>query len=303
LVIATFYTEQINFSMLALGFMLVALLFFYAKMGGRWLVVYGTLGIITWFAIYFSGLHATLAGVLVALTIPVRTRVDTRSFSEWMRQLLDWFDGENPKEKRCVPTQIQRTALFEMNQAIQLADSPLHRLEHILHPWVAFLIMPVFALANAGIIINRELLGALLSPLALGIFLGLILGKPVGIFIATWLGVRLNLGFLPKGVGWRHILGAGILAGMGFTMSIFISTLAFSTGGGHSELLGFKLASPAILAGMDQGEVTNLAKLAILIASTLAGVTGYFVLRTSPEPGAPIERITPPERTGVTSTK
>ena len=300
LVIAIFYTAKINLVALAIGLALVAFLFLYAKLGGRWLIVYGGIGLFVWLAIFMSGLHATLAGVLVALTIPVRNKVDTKSFSTWMRQLLDWFDSESPGDekgdKKCVPTSAQRTALFEMNRAIEYADSPLHRLEHMLHPWVAFLIMPVFALANAGITINTELLGALLTPLALGIILGLVVGKPVGILLSTWLGVKLKLGTLPKNVGWRHILGAGVLAGMGFTMSIFITTLAFSAGGGHAELLGFKLASPVDLTFASAEEITNLAKLAILVASTLAGVIGYIILRTSPEIAEPLPKVVPPER-------
>ncbi len=295
LVIAIFYTAQINFVMLFVGLAMVALLLIYAKMGGRWLIVYGALGVVTWFAIYLSGIHATIAGVLVALTIPVRTRMDAQDFSDWMRRLLDWFDSESRADGKCVPSSEQRTALFEMTRAIEHADSPLHRLEHILHPWVAFLIMPIFALSNAGITINTELLGALLTPLALGVILGLVLGKPLGIVLATWLGVKMKLGSLPKGIAWRHILGAGVLAGMGFTMSIFITTLAFSAGGGHAELLGFKLASPAILANADAEEITNLAKLAILVASTIAGVAGYLILRTSPETTVAIEKVTPPK--------
>ncbi len=295
LIIAIFYTAQINLVMLFAGLALIALLFFYAKMGGRRLIVYGVVGITVWLTIYLSGLHATLAGVMVALTIPVRTKVDTRSFSQWMRQLLDWFDSETEANGECVPTSVQRTALFEMTSAIEHADSPLHRLEHILHPWVAFLIMPVFALANAGITINPDLLGAIFTPLVLGIILGLFLGKPVGIFLATWLGVKLKLGSLPKGITWQHILGAGVLAGMGFTMSIFIATLAFSSGSGHAELLGFRLASPALLAA-DMDELQNLAKLAILVASTLAGVFGYAILRLAPESKVKMAKVTPPKR-------
>ncbi len=295
LVIAIFYTAKINFVMLLIGLALIAFLFLYAKMGGRWIVVYFVVGGFVWLAIFLSGLHATLAGVLVALTIPVRTKVDTKSFSQWMHQLLDWFDSDGDSDEMSVPTPAQRTALFEMNRAIAYADSPLHRLEHILHPWVAFLIMPVFALANAGITINTELLGALLAPLSLGIILGLVVGKPIGILLSTWLGVKLKLGSLPKNVTWRHILGAGVLAGMGFTMSIFITTLAFSAGGGHAQLFGFKLASP-ILAAASAEEITNLAKLAILVASTLAGVIGYLILRSSPEVKEMIPRVTPPER-------
>jgi len=296
LVIAIFYTAQINLTMLFTGLAIVALLFLYARLGGRWLVVYGAFGVVTWFAIYLSGVHATLAGVLVALTIPVRTKVDTKSFSDWMRQLLDWFDSESSANGECAPTSVQRTALFEMTQAIEHADSPLHRLEHILHPWVAFLIMPIFALSNAGIIISPELLGALMTPLALGIILGLLAGKPIGILLSTWLGVKLNLGSLPKGITWRHILGAGVLAGVGFTMSIFITTLAFSASGGHAELLGFKLAMSAPANSADMEEIQNLAKLAILVASTLAGVTGYLLLRSAPPAAAEEAMVTPPER-------
>ena len=289
-IIATVYTEQIHFLMLAMGLGLVALLLIYARMGGRGLIVYMILGGFTWLAIYLSGIHATIAGVLVALTIPVRTKIDARDFSEWMRKLLDWFDSESQEDVKCVPTSVQRTALFEMNYAIEHADSPLHRLEHVLHPWVAFLIMPVFAFANAGIIIDRRLLGAVLSPLALGIILGLVVGKPVGILLFTWLGAKLKLGSLPKGVNWRHLLGAGVLAGMGFTMSIFITTLAFSMGG-HATILGFRLASPAMLAGASAEAIANLSKLAILVASTLAGVTGYVILRTAPESAEEMPRV------------
>jgi NhaA family Na+:H+ antiporter len=296
LIIAIFYTAQINFAMLLLGLGLIAFLLLYAKMGGRWLLVYLMIGGLTWTAFFFSGIHATIAGVLVALTIPVRTRVNTNDFSKWMRQLLDWFDSESRQQGDYVPSSVQRTALFEMNLAIEHADSPLHRLEHILHPWVAFLIMPVFALANAGITINARLLSELFTPLALGILLGLVVGKPLGVMLFTWAGAKLNLGSLPKGVNWRHILGAGVLAGMGFTMSIFITTLGFSTGGGHAELLGFKLASPAAFASMDAEEMQNLAKLAILVASTIAGVVGYLILRTAPEGAVEVARVTPPER-------
>ena len=294
LVIAIAYTEAIDFRMLALGLGIVLFLLLYARLAGRSLLVYFLLGGITWFAIFESGIHATIAGVLVALTIPVRTRVNTRDFSDWMHKLLHWFDSENVGDGECVLTSVQRTALFEMERAIEHADSPLHRLEHLLHPWVAFVIMPLFALANAGIILHLDLIQALLSPLALGIILGLLVGKPVGILGATWLGTTLGLGSLPKGVTKRHILGAGVLAGMGFTMSIFIAILAFSTDG-HASLLGLKLASPAPLAGGGgENALISLAKLAILVASTLAGILGYLLLRTGPETVVETSKVTPP---------
>ncbi len=281
LVIAMVYTEQIHWTMLLIGLALVGVLALYARLGGRWVILYLALGGGVWLAIFLSGVHATIAGVLVALTIPVRTKMDVRDFSDWIHHLLDRFDADIGDEDQMIPTRAQRAVLTEISQAVELVDSPLHRLEHLLHPWVAFLVMPAFALANAGVFVNSSLLRALFSPLTLGIFLGLVVGKPLGVSLATWVGVRLKLGKLPEGVVWRHILGAGVLAGMGFTMSIFITTLAFSEGGGHVYRWGGKLAS-AVWATVDPATMADLSKLAILIASTVAGVVGYLLLRRAP---------------------
>jgi len=295
LIIAIFYTEQINLTLLIFALGLTALLLLYAKLGGRWMLIYATVGVITWTAFFFSGIHATIAGVLVAMTIPVKTQIDCRDFSDWMDKLLSWFRQEGAVNGERVPAAAQRAALAEMNLAISHANSPLHRLEHALHPWVAFVIMPIFALANAGIIINNALLNNIAIPLSLGIILGLVVGKPLGILIFTWLGAKFKLGSLPRGATWRHILGAGVLAGMGFTMSIFIAILAFASGGGHAQIMGFKVASPALYAGLTADEMQNLAKLAILIASTTAGILGYLILRTAPESAIAVNKVTPPD--------
>jgi len=134
----------------------------------------------------------------------------------------------------------------------------LNRMEHALHPWVAFAIMPLFALANAGLVFDRDVLATISQPVSLGILLGLILGKPVGIGLLSWLAVRTGLAVLPPGISWRHLIGVGLLAGIGFTMSLFIASLAFNDG-------------PEIAT----------AKMAILIASVVSGVGGYLLLLTA----------------------
>ncbi len=285
LVIALFYTKQIHSTMLLLAGVFLVALAIYGRVGGRSLIVYMILGGFTWLAVLQSGIHATVAGVAVAWTIPVDTRVDLRRFSVWMRQQLDRFDSDlfelsNPFR----PGEKQRHALHAMNHAVYLADSPLRRLEDALHPWVAFLIMPLFALANAGIPVDKNLVHSLTSPLALGILAGLLLGKPIGIVLFTWLAIRLRFGSVPSGVSLRHLLGTGILAGMGFTMSIFIATLSFDASATHAQWLGVKLASPMIALAGQKGQL-EVAKMAILVSSTLAGVLGYFTLRFLPLTG------------------
>ena len=154
----------------------------------------------------------------------------------------------------------QRGVIEELEDASREVESPLQRLEHILHPWVAFVIIPVFALANAGVSLGDVGLGGLTSPVTMGIFLGLVIGKPLGIVLFSWLGVRFGFASLPRDLGWVQILGASLLGGVGFTMSIFITGLAFA----------------------DESLIAQ-SKLAILIASLIAGGVGYLLLAYSRE--------------------
>ncbi len=155
----------------------------------------------------------------------------------------------------------RQAALHALNHATYKLEPPLHELEHTLHPWVVFAIMPLFALANAGVPLGRDLGEALTNPVALGIVAGLVLGKQLGVTLFAWLAVKSGVSELPGGIGWRHIYGAGWLAGIGFTMSLFISDLAFP-----------------------DGSLVEIAKLGILAASLIAGVVGWMILRGASSP-------------------
>ncbi|HHB90404.1 MAG TPA: Na+/H+ antiporter NhaA [Anaerolineae bacterium] len=284
IVIALFYTQQLHIAALGVGLAILALTFLYGYMGGRNLLVFVGLGVLVWLAFLFSGVHATIAGVLLALTIPVRTRIDAFKFIERIQHLVHAFREDHTQSGAVaiIPSPEQRALLSEMKRLIDLADSPLRKLELIIHPWSAYVIMPLFALANAGVTIDANLVSGFTSPLALGIMLGLFLGKPIGIFTFTWLAVKLGLGALPRGIRWQHVLGAGFLGGIGFTMAIFITTLAFGAAEGHAQIMGFRLAAPAAWAAMSASEMQQVAKMAIFTASALAGLTGFILLRIMP---------------------
>lgn len=280
LVIALFYTDTLNMLPLELGALTLLALIVFNRLGGRSLVVYGILGLITWIDFFFSGIHATVAGVLVAMTIPVRNRIDARNFADYVRRLLDWFEQNNGHDANRVPTPDQRVAVREIERICRQVDSPLHRLEASLHPWVAYLIMPIFAITNAGVVLNLEMVRHLLSPVGLGVFLGLVLGKFIGIFTATFLAVKLKMAVLPRHVHWAHIAGVACLGGMGFTMSLFIASLAF---GGHGAAAATETAHLVMTTtGTADPLLHNIAKLAILTSSLTAGILGILVLLRVP---------------------
>lgn len=277
LVIAFFYTDTLNTLALELGMLTLLALILFNRLGGRSLVVYGLLGLITWMDFFFSGVHATVAGVLVAMTIPVRNRIDAETFLERGRQLMDWFERNGGHSRYELITPNQRIAIYELERACKQVETPLHRFETILHPWVAYLIMPIFALTNAGVALNLEMVRHLLSPIGLGIFLGLVVGKFVGIFTATFLAVKLKLAVLPRHVRWMHIAGVASLGGMGFTMSLFIAGLAF---GGHGFAALRDASHPMVSTAAPL--LHNVSKLAILTASLTAGVIGSLILLRVP---------------------
>ncbi len=264
LVIALFYSDSINLQYLLLGLAIIAVLFIANKAGIRLTVVYAVLGLVVWVAFIESGVHATVAGVLLAMTIPSRTRIDSDEFIERSRNAI--ADFEKASEfggKNMLTNKGHLSALHELEVVSDHAQAPMQKLEENLHPWVAFLIVPIFALANAGVSIGDNLDDALTSPISLGIVVGLFFGKQIGITLVSWLLVRAGYSSLPEGVGWRHIYGAACLAGIGFTMSLFIADLAF----------------------LDE-ENLALAKIGILGASIIAGATGFLLLRlaTKPQP-------------------
>jgi NhaA family Na+:H+ antiporter len=256
LVIALFYSSSIQLTSLltAAGIFAALMLLNYFKVYKFW--IYGVLGVALWLTVYKAGIHPTIAGILLAASIPAKRRVEDYQYFE--QKLQDGLSilKQNPFERdQHFLTTDKANGVDHIYTCSKYAMSPVQRLEHTLHPFVAYIVMPVFALANAGIPLDLELLGSLTGNISMGIILGLILGKQIGITLFTWLAVKLNLGELPKDLNWPMIYGMACLAGIGFTMSLFISNLAF--------------ADPnAILQ----------AKLSILTGSIIAGIMGFAVL-------------------------
>ncbi|KAA3645537.1 MAG: Na+/H+ antiporter NhaA [Chloroflexi bacterium] len=259
LVIAIFYTEQIVFSSLLLAAIALILLFALNRLGVRNPVPYSIVGLVLWFAFLQSGVHATVAGVLLALTIPANQRINSAQFLENTRAYLNRFEAAATPGSDSLPTKEQRKALLAIENSAEEVETPLQRLEHALHPWVAFAIMPIFALANAGVAIDQGFVAALLHPVTIGIALGLLLGKQAGIILFAWLMTRTGLAAKPEDMSWRQVYGVGWLAGIGFTMALFISNLAFG-------------ASPLL----------TQAKVGILVASLIAAIIGWSFLRSTP---------------------
>jgi NhaA family Na+:H+ antiporter len=258
LVIAVFYTTSLNLAALFTGLAVLGLM---AVLNLRWgirhSIPYLVLGVVVWFAFLLSGIHATIAGVLAAMTIPAGTRMNCSTFVEELRGAAEVFEMAITPGKSVLTNKEQQMALHSLEHAYEAATTPLQNIEHALHPWVSFFIMPVFALANAGVPLRADVFAELLTPVSLGVFLGLVVGKQVGVTGACWLVHKLGLADFPSRTTLVHLWGAACLAGVGFTMSIFIGNLAFSE-------------APALIA---------LAKIAILFASLVSGLLGYLVLR------------------------
>lgn len=274
LVIAVFYSTGVNWT--AIG-AVVAILLISAganAAGVRKPWAYGIIGLLLWGAVLSSGIHATVAGVLLAMTIPVRTRIHEGAFLSEARRTLEDFDAAaevtaNDPEVTILSNTDHHTALEELESLVDDARPPLVRMERALHGIVAFAIMPLFALANAGVVVSGDALsGALASPVALGAAMGLVIGKPAGIAGFSWLAVRSGVASLPSGVNWRMLTGAGILGGIGFTMALFIAGLAFQ--------------DPALL---------DHAKVGVLAASAVTGVVGWLWLKSALKSGD--EKIPP----------
>lgn len=255
LVIALFYSGGVDQGYLLGAVVCLIVMAAGNGLGVRQLGFYLILGVALWWHLHHSGLHATLAGVLTAFMVPARSRIDSRGFVERAHRHLEGFETAPSGTKTL--TEEHESSLRSLERSIERVTTPVQRLIHHAHPWVAFAIVPLFAFANSGITVTGDLAKSLgQSPMALGIAIGLVVGKPLGIGLFTWLAVKLGIATLPEGVTGRHILGAGLLGGIGFTMAIFISSLAFP--------------DPSQL---------ETAKLAILGSSMIAGIAGYLVLR------------------------
>lgn len=259
-VIALFYTEQIALGPSLWAIALLVAIVALNRGGVRAVEVYVALGICFWVAVLKSGIHATVAGVVLAMLTPSKPYYAIGEFEEEIPGLLDRYREAMAAGDHDATQQL----LAQIEMLTQGTESPLDRLEHRLAPWSSYVIVPIFALANAGVALSSDMIsGALSSPVTIGVVMGLVVGKPIGVLAAAWLAVRLGLAEFPRGVSASHMVGIGLLAGIGFTVSLFVNGLAFD--------------DPALL---DEGKV------GILAASAIAGVVGFIYLWFAP--GEPV---------------
>ncbi len=259
-VVAFFYTSEITFSSLLIGFFILSFMFLLNKFGVRNVLIYAVLGIGgVWLAFLLSGVHATIAAVLAAFSIPSNRAIDKQNFITNLRSLTKDLEQANCAEKEeFLLSADEENIIGEIRRISDDSISPLQKLEHSMHGLVLYLIMPIFALANAGVVINGDWLEMLFSPVSLGVMIGLILGKFLGIYGLSMLGLKLGWFKMPANVNSKMILGVSLLAAIGFTMSLFINSLAF-----ENEIY------------MEQ------AKMGILSGSLIAGTLGYFILKNA----------------------
>ncbi|MDA2979170.1 MAG: Na+/H+ antiporter NhaA [Actinomycetota bacterium] len=256
-VIAVFYTDELNAWSLAIGAAGLAVIYLARRAGVISLIFYVPMALVIWYFFLESGVHATIAGVALALLTPVKAKYTDNQFSDKAYAVLDRW-----KTHQASPETVARhdRDALELSAVAKASVSPLDRLEHALHPWSSFAIVPLFAFANAGVRFvgsDSTIADQVFSPVALAVAIGLLVGKPLGITLFTWIGLKLNLVVLPVGTTMKTVFGLGALAGIGFTVSLFVAELAFS------DVL-----------------LTDEAKLGIFIGSGVAGLIGYIVLRT-----------------------
>lgn len=260
IIIAFFYTSDLSLASLGVGAVFLILLLLANRLQIKNPIPYALLGFGLWFTFLNSGVHATLAGIIVAMTIPARTRLNAKEFIDRTKSALASFQEAGSEDKNILTNKAQQSAVHEQIVVCEQVESPLQRLEHLMLPWIAFVIMPLFAISNAGVSLRINNLSANSVFVSLGIVFGLVIGKPLGITLFSWLSVRLGIASKPEDMSWRQIFGIGCLGGVGFTMSIFVANLAFSS-----------------------VEMLTVAKIGILIASLIAGVAGWLAL-TFPAP-------------------
>jgi Na+:H+ antiporter, NhaA family len=256
LVIALFYTAKVNFLALGVAAGLLVLLWLAPRLDIRRFEAYLVLGLGVWAAMLASGVHATVAGVLVAMTVPVKAALEPGVFLAAVRGRLDQLEAGPLTRESMVTDRAQMDTLEMMGQATLDFLPAGFAIERYLHPVTAFTVLPIFALFNAGVRLDGKIGQAVLQPVSLGILLGLFFGKQLGITLVSWIAVKTRQAELPAGVTLGQIYGASILGGIGFTMSIFVAGLAFPP-----------------------GPLLSAAKLGILAASTVAGVVGFAVLK------------------------
>lgn len=258
-VIAIFYTDDLSFGWLAVAVALFVVVYMAKHRNVRAMSFYWIIGAMVWFAVFQSGVHATLAGVALGFLTPTHPFYGAREYNEKARATVGSYGNE---EQSVMEREHVDHEVLELANITRESVSPLTRLEEGLHPWTSFMIVPLFALANAGVrFVGIDIGAALKDPITIGVALGLVLGKIVGITLAMYLAVRSGVARLPIGSTWSHIRGLAVLGGIGFTVSLFVTGLAF-----------------------DDPAMADLAKIGIFAGSAIAGVTGYLLLRKVPVP-------------------
>jgi len=258
-VVAFFYTSELSFSNLGVGMSILFVMYFLNKTGVRNVLIYALLGIGgVWLAFLLSGVHATIAAVLAAFAIPATRAIDKNNYINNLNQLKNRLEkaGKSEKEQYLLSSD-EENIIGEIKRISNNSISPLQSLEHSMHSLVLYIVMPIFALANAGVVIDSNWLEMLLSPVSLGVILGLFIGKLVGIYGLCMLGLKLGWFEMPKNLNSTLLLGASFLAAIGFTMSLFINSLAF-----------------------DNSLYISQAKMGILAASLLSGLTGFLIIKS-----------------------
>src|SRR5215472_394534 len=254
LVISLFYSQAIVWSALAGAAVTLLVLIGFNLIGVRHLWPYLLVGVVLWCFVHGSGVHATIAGVALAFTIPTHSRVNAREFSSEARSLLDQFDRRETGDLLVLTSKGQQETMFALERASGDVTAPALRLEHALHNFSAFVVMPLFAFANAGVKFDLSLQHA---EVGFGILAGLLFGKPLGVMMFALIGVKTGIASLPQAVNWRSLLGCACLAGIGFTMSLFVAMLAF-----------------------EDKALVYAAKRGIIAGSLLSGIAGALLLRT-----------------------
>ncbi len=260
-VIAIFYTDDLETGYLIAAGLSLAAIWAANRVGIRSIAFYIAAGVVAWYLMLESGVHATIAGVVLGLITPAHPLFDSEDFDRRARRIMDIYPSlvRSQADREKVDHEVRLLARLA-NESI----SPLNRLEHSLQMWSSYAIIPLFALANAGVRFEgTPITEAITTPVALGVALGLLVGKIAGISGATWLAVKLGIGRMPEGVTWRMVVGLSALAGIGFTVALFVTGLAFEPGSVSADL----------------------AKTGIFAGSLVAGLIGYGIIRTAPQPG------------------
>lgn len=255
-VIAIFYTASLSLPAVIAAVLCTVLLVFVSRIGVRHPLVYAVLGLLLWYALLRSGVHATLAGIITAFTVPSNARINAPAFIEDARTLMREFREGETGDGLVLTSARQQAAVSALERKCEQVSPPMQRIEHTLLPLVRFVILPVFAFMNAGITLAPGTVRSLHDPIAFGIIAGLVFGKPLGITLFAAAAVRMRFAVLPRSVTWRHIIGVSMMAGIGFTMSFFIAMLAFE-------------GTPLL----------ETAKAGILVGSFLSGCAGAVFLR------------------------